>query len=189
MAQTATNVSAAKPRTGGALYTGALGTTPALPTTADAALASGFTSLGYISEDGVTNSNALEIEDIRAWGGDVVLSTMTGKEDTFSLTLIEAMNVDVLKAVFGASAVSGTLSAGIAVNVSSAEHTAAKWVIDMILKDGKLKRITIPNGKISAIEDITYSDSAAIGYGITITAMPDASGNTHYEYIKAPAST
>lgn len=34
------------------------------------------------------------------------------------------------------------------------------------------------------MEDIVYSDSKALGYGITLAAVPDTSGNTHYEYIK-----
>ncbi len=186
MAQTASNVSASKPPVGGALSRAATGTT--LPTDAVTALATGFVGLGYISDAGVTNARGLSATDIKAWGGDTVLTTQDSVEDTFSLTLIEATNVDVLKAVYGASSVSGALSTGISVSVNGSDQAYASWVIDMVLKGSTLKRIVIPSGKITAIEDITYEDSGAIGYGITITATPDASGNTHYEYIKA-AST
>ena len=44
--------------------------------------------------------------------------------------------------------------------------------------------IVIPDAGISEMEDIVYSDSKALGYGITLAAVPDTSGNTHYEYIK-----
>ena len=31
---------------------------------------------------------------------------------------------------------------------------------------------------------MTYADGEAIGYEITVTAFPNSSGVTHYEYIK-----
>jgi len=179
--QDATKVTASKPPVGGALSRAPYGT--ALPTNATASLAAGFAGLGYISEDGLVNSNALATTDIKAWGGDTVLTTQDSKVDTFKCTLIEAMSADVLKAIFGSGNVTGALATGLAVTVNAAEQEAASWVVDMVLKNGALKRIVIPYGKITAIEDVTYSDSAAVGYGVTITAMPDTSGNTHYEYI------
>jgi len=179
---TVSNVSAGQPNVGGAVYMGA--TSATLPKNVTDAL-TGFSELGYCSEDGLTNENSRESETIKAWGGDIVLDIQTEKTDTFSLTLIEALNLDVLKAYYGDGNVSGTLAGGITVTVNSDELTEKAWVIDMIMRNGALKRIVIPCGKVTATEEITYTDSETVGYGITITAFPDSAGNTHYEYIKA----
>lgn len=176
-----TNVTAGKAKVGGAVSRAPLGT--ALPTTAAAALNEAFKNLGYISDAGMVNSGAISNTAIKAWGGDTVLNIQTDKTDTFQFTLIEALNVDVLKAIFGDANVSGTLTTGIAVNVNSDEQVDAEWVVDMAMRNGAAKRVVIPVGKITAIGDVTYSDNAAVGYQVTVSAQPDASGNTHYEYI------
>ena len=183
----ANNVTAGKPRVAGSIYRGATSLT--MPTSADASLASGFKSLGYISEDGVKNNNSPETEDIKAWGGDIVLNTLTGKEDKFTFKLIEAMSTDVLSAVYGSANVSGTLDSGIHVKANSTTNEAAAFVIDMVLKNNVLKRIVIPNATVSEVSEIVYADSKAVGYEITITAVPDASGDTHHEYIKQGSVT
>lgn len=186
MAQTSANVSAAKPDTGGALSVGP--TTATLPTATGTTL-TGFTNLGYISEDGFSNEATRDSEEIKAWGGDTVLQPQTGFTDTFKTTLIEVLSVDVLKEVYGASNVSGTLSAGIAVSVDSTELPERAWVCDMVMRNNTAKRVVIPKGKITEIGEVAYKDSEAVGYEITITAFPDSSGKTHYEYIKAASSS
>lgn len=182
MAQTVGNVSAGKPAVGGAVYRAASGTT--LPTDATTTLAAAFKALGYCGEDGLVNSNSPSTSDIKAWGGDTVLTLQDEKTDTFQFTLIEALNTEVLGAVYGSTHVSGDLATGLTVEATADEQAEAVWVVDMILNSSTKKRVVIPHGKISEIGDITYSDSDAIGYEITITALPDTDGVTHYEYLK-----
>jgi hypothetical protein len=182
MAQTVGNVSAGKPAIGGAIWRAEAGT--ALPTDATTALSADFKALGYCSEDGLTNSNSPETTDIKAWGGDTVLNIQEEKSDTFQFTLIEVLNEEVLKAIYGSVNVSGTLATGIEIQANADEQEEAVWAIDMVMNSNTVKRVVIPHGKISEIGDISYTDSDAVGYEVTVTALPDSSGNTHYEYIK-----
>jgi hypothetical protein len=180
------NVSAGKPKVTGAIFIAPVGTT--LPTDSTTALNSAFVELGYASDAGVVNSESRETETIKAWGGDTVLKPFTGKEDTFQFTLIEALNVNALKLVYGDSNVTGDLTNGISIKSAAEDLDYHSFVIEMVL-NGAVKRIVIPSAKVTEVGDITYADGEAIGYDTTLTAVPDATGATHYEYIKAVSNS
>lgn len=181
-ANNAANVSAGKPKIGGAIFRAPKGT--ALPSTAVAQLNEAFINLGFVSEDGVKNANSPESQVIKEWGGGVVLTTQNGKEDKFSFTLIESLNPEVLKVVFGDQNVSGTLATGISVTSNDDAQEGHAYVIDMEMKGGYIRRICIPDATVSEVGEISYKSAEAIGYAITLQAAKDSSGNSHYEYIQ-----
>lgn len=191
---TATNVMAGKPNVTGSIFRAPLSGSPTIPTDATTDLAAAFKCLGYVSEDGLTNNLDIENEEVKAWGGDTVLNINTGKSDKFKFTLLEAMNEDVLKAVHVDSNVSVTAATSSApkkidIQVNNKDQVECCWVVELVTRSGNPKRIVIPNGKITEIGGISYKDDDAVGYEITISAMADSSGNTHYEYMTVGTAT
>lgn len=181
----ASNVSTAKPKTAGAVYRAPTGTT--LPTDAKTALNAAFKGMGYISDSGVTNSNSRSGGEIKAWGGATVCTYQSEKKDTFKMTFVESLNTEVLKAIHGDENVTGEVATGITIKVNDGELEEKAWAIESIMNGGILRRMVIPKGSITEIGDTVYKDDEAIAYEVTISAVPDEEGNTHYEYISKPA--
>jgi hypothetical protein len=181
MANSVSNVVAGS--TGGVLIA-PLGT--ALPTAASTPLNASFKAAGYIGDDGVQETIGRSTDPVNAWGGDLVKVLQSSFEVSYQFTFIESLNSDVLKAVFGdsnvtstpASSTSGTLQA-IAVNSATLPHK--EFVFE--IRDGAAKiRVVLPNGQVTEVGDVTYSDSGVVGYQVTVTAFADASGNQAYHY-------
>ena len=175
------NVTSAQPDIAGAIYRAPLGTV--VPNNAYSDLDPAFKNLGYVSDDGLTNSNSPETETKKAWGGATILTSQTGRPDTLKYKLVEALNVEVLKSVYGDNAVTGALDTGITVDANNKQLPGSCYVVDMVLKDDSLKRIVIPNATLTSLGDVVYKDGEIVGYEVTLTALPDETGSTHKEYI------
>lgn len=179
----ASYVSAGKPKVGGAIFIAPLGTT--LPTDATTDLDAAFENVGYISEDGYTNSNSAETDGIKAWGGDTVYDATTDKPDTFQWAMIEAGNTIVLKTVYGDDNVTGDLESGITVRANSKEAMERAIVIETVLRGNILKRTVIPRAQLTELGDIVYKDDELVAYETTFSAHPDEAieYDTHREYL------
>ena len=83
----AQNVSFGKPKAVGGVYIAPAGTT--LPTDGTTALTGAYVNMGYISEDGYVQSIETDTEEIKAWGGDVVLTAQSSYKETHTVNFIE----------------------------------------------------------------------------------------------------
>ena len=174
------NVSVGKGKVGGYCFTAPAGTS--LPSDASTALAGAYVNLGYISEDGLTNSISTDSSEIKDWNGDTILTVISSRTETFQFTLVET-KVDVLKEVFGASNV--TEAGGkVTVKSNNSAYPIKPYVFEVVLTGNRIERIVLPAGQITELGDMSYQAGEAIGYEITVTGTPDSSGNTSYRYIE-----
>lgn len=157
----------------GAVSMGA--TTAVAPIDADTAWAEG-SDLGYVSEDGVTETRDRSSEQIRAWqNGDVVREVVTEANLTYAFTLIETKK-ETVELYYG-NAVETNGSIAIVPSKTGGRHS---FVIDVVDGDEYI-RTYIPSGEITEVGDQVYANGEPVGYEVTITAYPtsaiqDASG-------------
>lgn len=169
------------PADGAAVYAAPLGT--ALPTTATASLDNAFVDLGWVSEDGVTNSISRDTTKHRAWGGEVVKVTQDSYTETVTLALLES-SADVLSVVYGADNVT---ESGDTITVEHSRLMLEKqsFVIDFVDGD-RAGRIVIREGQVTEVADVVYRHSDLTRYEITIDVFkPDNADNavvTYFDY-------
>lgn len=185
MTNNAANVSTGKPKAAGAIFTAPYETET--PTDATTALVAAFLGLGYVSEDGLVNAIETDTESIPAWGGDTVLMVNTSREETFTFTFIET-NENVLSEVYGEDNVTVGLDDEITVVHSNIDRVPRRYVFEIALTNKRVKRIVVPRAQITEVGEVTYADGEAIGYEVTIAALPDGpQGITATEYIASVA--
>lgn len=185
MASTAQNVYAAMPQATGALLRAPIGSTG--PADAVTALDGAFVDLGYIGEDGFTESNSRDTDKKKAFGGTTVKVLQTDYTATVSFTFMESLNADVLKTVFGEDNVTvtaATSSSGAEIKVKKnkkvLEH--ASYVIDTLDGDA-VRRNYIPDGQITEVDDVQIVHTDTIAYTVTIEAFENADGDNIIEFI------
>ena len=179
MANNSANVSAAKPKAGGAIFWAPKDT--AVPTNATTKLADGFQSVGYVSEDGLTEKETRSYEKHKAWGGDTVASSQTEYGKSYSFKMIET-NAATMKARYGEDNVTVDESGNVTqVKHNSAELPEGVWVVEMVVA-GRILRKVMPIAKIEEVGDITYSDGSLVAYEVTLGLLPDKNGDYEIDY-------
>jgi hypothetical protein len=145
-----------------------------LPTTLLGTIPVEFDEVGYLNEDGITQSIAQDVTDIQAWqNGDIVRRVQTSHDVTYQFSMLET-NPVVLETYYG------NYAAGV-VEINGASLPRAQWVFDVF--DGEAKiRLVIPKGQITERGDTQYVNGAALVYPVTITAYPDENGVKAYLY-------
>lgn len=174
------SITTGKPQIGGGAWIAPTGTT--LPTDATTTLATAFKSLGFLSEDGLTNDDNVTTDGIKDWSGETQETIVTEHNDEWNCTLISFDDANVKKFVYGSSNVtvgtSGDVESITSTGADAEEHVL---VFETIQLNGKKHRIVIPRAKITERGTISYTSSDAVGHEVTITGLV-SSGATHFEY-------
>jgi len=150
-----------------------MGLTTATAPTGTAGVTTGFTGLGFVSEDGVTETRDRSTDDIKAWqNGATVRTVVTDGSLSYQFTLLETRK-DTVELYYGTT-VTAAASDGSFVIVPTNTGGRRSFIIDVV--DGaELIRTYIPSGEVSEVGDRVYVNGDPIGYEVTIKAYPSAS--------------
>jgi hypothetical protein len=141
----------------------------AAPTSVDATW-TGSTELGYISDEGITESNSLTTEDLHAWQRNAVVRTIvTEGVTTFQFTMIQTSSA-TLAEYYGIELADIDEATGSFVSNPGVEKPQKSYVLDFVDGDEKIRKY-IPIGQITETGDISYVSQEIIAYPVTVTAQ------------------
>ncbi len=160
----------------------------AVPSDGDpfAALNDAFTNLGYISDDGVTESFDDSSDDVIAWQNAVTVRSST-TQSTVSLEFMAIETKGFVLATFHRGSTITNVADGIwKLPVVPVVSDRAIWVLDAI--DGTVyERSVIGAGEVVERGEVENLSGGAKGYPMTLRCYPDANGVLMNKYSNDPA--
>lgn len=166
------------------VWVGNVGTTA--PTTPTAAPGVGWTELGWLGDDGLTEARELDSDQKRAWQGAAVVRTVrTSDTRRFTFVCLET-NTAVMGLVRPGSTPS--TNAGItttAVKAFTGQDPRA-WLLYQ--RDGAIDVLKIiQNGEVVEQSDITSQNGEIVAYEMTVECYADSNGVLYTELSNDPA--
>lgn len=169
------------------------GATSAAAPTGTAGTATGFTDLGYVTEDGVTVTlpGQGDSTPIKAWqNGATVRTVRSATEDnpTVTFTLMET-SIDAVEAALGVTVTSTATEGSYEIDTTDV-RAASSWIVDVI-DDAELIRTYVPSGTPVGEVEIVFQNQAPIGYAVTLDCERDSTAGynlkTWATALKTPA--
>lgn len=175
------NVSSAKGVKGGYIFVAPTGT--ALPTDCKTSLASAWKCLGFISEDGYTETVDSDSEDMKDMNGDLMASQQTSRVESGQFTLAE-IKASTLKMMYGDDNVTDA-DGLITVKHNGNSSGTRPMVLELVLKNGRRWRKVVPIAQSSDLDDLKLAVGELAARALTVKYLTDAEGNTCYDYIES----
>jgi hypothetical protein len=153
----------------GAIYMAAVGAVTE-PADAEATLDTDLVDLGYVSEDGVTETRDRTTDSIKAWqNSDEVRKTVTEASLTYQFVMIETKQ-ETVELFYGTDLDTADGSLVVVPASTGGRHA---FLLDVVDGDSVI-RTYIPQGEITEVGDQVYANGEPIGYEVTLTAYPDS---------------
>lgn len=183
MSTNAQNIYSAEPLATGVAFVSPLGTPgPTDAVTPVATISQLWTDLGYTGADGFTEKNDHKTDMKRSLGGKIVKVLFTEFSATLEFTLMESLNADVLKAIFGANNVEVTAATSqhgnqVRVLKNSIRFPQQSWLIDTWDDElGAKYRNYAPVGQLISVADIKVVHTDIIEYKVTLECLESVIG-------------
>ena len=142
-----------------------------------------FTGDEYVSKDGLTLASSMSTTEIKDWSGATVRKVLESFDGTLSWTMIST-NAGALAIAFGADHVTtaaATTAHGAQVQAALGAYLPEEQAWVFLMKDGDARIvIAVPDGQITEVGEVTFASNAAVGWQVTLSCYPDASGNCIY---------
>lgn len=165
------------------VYAGAVGTTA--PTDTSTSLNAAFKDLGFITEDGLTETREQETKDHYASGGVLIRTTRSKHKRSFKFACLESNQYVFPLVNPGSSQATNTGTTTRSVVVP--EPLEKAWVLQQA--DGSyIRRIHIARGEVVEVAEIKASDSEMVMFELTVNVYPSAAGVLYTEITTDPAA-
>ncbi len=142
----------------------------------------GWRDLGYLSDDGITEADDIDSDDIIAWQGSTLIRrVITGSSKSFEFTCIEHNTASLALRHPGSPNSGGTVTV-------KAPVSGLLFAFGFDIIDGANHlRVVAPRCEVTDMEDVEYTAGDAVGLGVTISAYPDAAGTIMFKYYRIGA--
>ncbi|GHJ21618.1 phage tail protein [Streptomyces albus] len=173
----------------GGIWVAAVGTSaPSSPLEQPAAP---WEPLGAISDDGLVYGFDEDSEEFTPWGTTSPFrSTITKSTRTFQFTLWETARTTAMSVMYRTPVSELTPDQnGITAYAETASPAVDRRAWWFAIFDGDTARgMYVPQAEVSDRSDVTFKQDEMSGYEVTLTAYPDAEGNTVYHLDKIPVT-
>lgn len=181
------NVSLGKFLVGGYIYWAPAGTE--LPTDSNTPLPDAYKLLGYLNEDGVTNTTDTDTAEIKDANGTTVMKTISSYAESYQFVLLEIARAEAARLRYGTTSVEGT-DRSMTVKHKLPDNESFIIVMELVIGVGVKGRLVIGNATRAEFGDRQIHSGDPQGYDVTVSANEmNGEGVTSIEYIGVASKT
>ncbi|WP_181785070.1 phage tail tube protein [Streptomyces phytophilus] len=147
-----------------------------------------YLPIGALSEDGLVQGFDEDSQSHTPWGyTSPIRTSITQSLRTFSITAWETGRVVVQSLQYRKDIADLAPVSGLTTFAETASPLPDRRVFWFVVLDGEIDRgFYVPEGEITERSDVTHKQDEVAGFQWTITAYPDAAGNTVYHADRVP---
>lgn len=152
-----------------------------IPTGIDADL-SGFTSVGFVNEEGLNRSENKSSDLAKDWKGTAIKVLNLGAEVTVKITLSEYLNATAQGAIYGFDNVTET-GGVLTIKGKTAEPSPRLTAVALLMDaDGAEGLVVFPDFQVTELGDTSFRNSEVAVRDITAAILADEDNTFFYEY-------